>query len=72
MYTPSSNIENPEQEIVCLMTGESYVYIEGNDKSIMDPKLREGAIDYLPNRFFKQPWVINKGNGQIRVFGSIE
>lgn len=71
MYTPSSNIENPEQEIVCLMTGESYVYVDGNDKSIMDPKLREGAIDQLPLRFFKSPWVVRSGNG-VRVFGRIE
>ena len=71
MYTPSSNVKDPDQEIVCLMTGESYVYIDGNDKSIMDPKLREGAIDSLPLRFFKSPWVVRSGNG-VRVFGKIE
>jgi hypothetical protein len=72
MYTPSHNVENPEVEIVCLMSGESYVHIEGNDRSIIDPKLKDGAIDTLPLRFFKQPFVVNKGNGQIRVFGSLE
>ena len=72
MYTPSHNIENPEQEIVCIMTGESYVHIEGDPESIIDPKLREGAIDMLPNRFFTHPWVIRSHNGQIRVFGRIE
>jgi hypothetical protein len=71
MYTPSSNIENPEQEIVCLITGESYVYIEGDDLSIIDPKHVNGAIDALPNRFYKQPFIIRTQNG-IRVFGSIE
>lgn len=71
MYTPSSNVENPDQEIVCLMTGESYVHMEGNDNSIIDPKLLVGAIDELPLRFFKQPWVIRSGNG-VKVFGRIE
>lgn len=71
MYVPSNNIENPEQEIVCLMTGESYVYIEGDDNSIIPPELANGAIDQLPTRFFKQPFVVRKGNG-IRVFGSLE
>lgn len=71
MYVPSQNIEDPEQEIVCLFTGESYVYIEGNEKSIIDPKICESAIDQLPPRFFKQPWVINTERG-VRVFGNIE
>lgn len=71
MYSPSSNFENPEQEIVCLMTGESYVYIEGDDVSLIDPKYLNGAIDTLPLRFFKQPFVVRKGDG-IRVFGSLE
>jgi hypothetical protein len=71
MYIPSSNIETPEQEVVCLMTGESYVYIEGDKTSIIDPKLCEGAVDSLPTRFFKQPFVVRKGGG-IRVFGSLE
>jgi hypothetical protein len=72
MYTPSHNIENPDQEIVCVMTGESYVYLEGDNKTIMDPKLKEGAIDSLPGRFFTQPWVIRTSEGQIRVFGRLE
>ena len=72
MYTPSNNVENPEQEIICVMTGESYVYIDGNEKSIMDPKLKDGAIDSLPNRFFMHPWVIKTHDGQIRVFGRLE
>lgn len=71
MYVPSSHFDLPEQEIVCLMTGESYVYIEGNDKSLIDPKLTDGAIDILPSRFFKQPFITRKGNS-IRVFGGIE
>lgn len=64
--------EEPEQEIVCLFTGESYVYMEGNTSTIIDPKYHEDAIDTLPNRFFKTPFIRRYPNGQIRVFGSIE
>lgn len=71
MYSPSSNFDNPDQEIVCLMTGESYVYLEGDDTTLLDSKYVNGAIDTLPNRFFKQPFIIRRGDG-IRVFGSIE
>jgi len=71
MYVPSSHFDSPEQEIVCLMTGESYVYLEGDNRTLMDNKLFNGAIDALPPRFYKQPFIIRKGNG-IRVFGSIE
>ncbi len=71
MYIPSNNLENPEQEIVCLMTGESYVYLEGNELSIISPEKLAGAVDSLPVRFFKQPFVVRSGNG-IRVFGSLE
>lgn len=53
------------------MTGESYVYIEGNDLSLIDPKYLNGAIETLPTRFYKQPFIVRKGDG-IRVFGSIE
>lgn len=73
MYSPTQNFDSPpDQEIVCLMTGESYVYIEGDDLSLIEQKYHNGSIETLPMRFFKQPWVINKGNGQIRVFGNIE
>jgi len=73
MYTPSSNFsEEQDQEIVCLMTGESYVYIEGNDKTIIDSKLTQGAIDSLPSRFYKLPFIRRYPNGQVRVFGSLD
>jgi len=71
MYVPSKNIESPGQEIVCVFTGESYVYLEGNDKSLTDPKVCEGSIEQLPLRFFRQPWVINTERG-VRVFGNLE
>jgi hypothetical protein len=71
MYTPSANVESPDVEIVCLFTGESYVYLEGNNKSIINPGHANQAIDQLPNRFFKQPFVVRRDKG-IRVFGSIE
>jgi len=73
MYVPTAHFsEEPEQEIVCLFTGESYVYMEGNDLSIIDPKYHEGSIETLPARFYKTPFIKRYPNGQIRVFGSIE
>jgi hypothetical protein len=67
MYIPSKHFENPEQEIVCLLTGESYVYLEGDDLSLIEPKYHEGAINQLPKRFYQHPYGINKGNGQIKI-----
>ena len=67
MYVPSRHFENPEQEVVCLLTGESYVYLEGNDLSLIDPKYQEGAIQELPKRFFYHPMAVAKGNGQFKV-----
>ncbi len=73
MYIPSSNFETPQdQEIVCVLTGESYVHIEGHDLSIIDPKYHKDSLDTLPARFFSMPWVIRNGHGQIRVFGRFE
>lgn len=73
MYSPSNNFsEEQDLEIVCLMTGESYVYVEGNEKSIVDPKLTQGAIDLLPSRFFKTPFIRRYPDGQVRVFGSLD
>lgn len=72
MYVPAENLEpEQDQEIYCLLTGERYFYIEGGKKSLVDPKLLNGAIESLPSRFYTTPFVINKGNGQVRVFGSI-
>jgi hypothetical protein len=67
MYIPSSHFENPEQEIVCLLTGESYVYLEGDNMDLIDPKYHEGAVLELPKRFFQHPYGINKGDGKIKV-----
>ena len=73
MYALSKHFEEePELEIVCLLTNEKYVYLEGDDLSLIDPKYHEGALDSLPARFTKQPFIIRKSNGQIRVFGSID
>ncbi|NBO23091.1 hypothetical protein EBU94_07130 [bacterium] len=71
MYIPSKHFENPEQEVVCLLTGESYVYLEGNDLTLIDPKYHEGAIERLPERFHKHPIAINKGNGQYKILMGI-
>lgn len=67
MYVLSKNLTNHEQEIYCLFTGESYVHLEGNEASLLDPKVLEGALDILPERFYRTPWVIKRPDGQIRV-----
>ena len=67
MYIPSHHFEEPEQEIVCLLTGESYVHLEGNDLALIDPKYHEGAIERLPERFFQHPLAVNKGNNQVKI-----
>ena len=67
MYIPSKHFENPEQEVTCLLTGESYVYLEGDDLSLIEPKYHDGAIEELPKRFFQHPTAITKGNGQFKI-----
>lgn len=73
MYVPAQNFEEEqEQEIICLYTGERYVYVDGNDKSLIDPKLVKDSIDLLPLRFFRAPFVVRTSNGQVRVFGRLD
>jgi len=67
MYTPASNVPDAEVEIVCISTGESYVYVDGDDTSTMDPKLAQGAIDMLPVRFYRYPWAVKLPNNQVRI-----
>jgi len=67
MYILSKHFENPEQEVTCLLTGESYVYLEGNNMALIDPKYHEGAIQELPKRFFQHPTAISKGNGNFKI-----
>jgi hypothetical protein len=67
MYIPSKHFEEPEQEVICLLTGESYVYLEGNDLSLIESKYHDGAIQELPKRFFYHPIAVNKGNGNFKV-----
>lgn len=73
MYTPASNFEEEqEQEIICLYTGERYVHIEGTETSLLEPKYTKDAIDILPPRFYKTPFVLRSPNGQVRVFGRLD
>lgn len=73
MYIPAENLkEEHDVEIVCLYTGESYVYLEGNDSSLIDPAYTKNALDYLPARFYKTPFIKRSPNGQVRVFGRID
>jgi hypothetical protein len=73
MYVSSKHFkEEPEQEIICLFTEERYVHMEGNDLTLIDPMYHEGAVESLPSRFFKTPFIVRKPNGQVRVFGSID
>ena len=63
MYIPSQNIPNSPQEIICPMTGESYVFME----NVTDPNLLNGALERLPNRFFQRPFCIKQADGQLRI-----
>jgi hypothetical protein len=73
MYVQSTHLKSdPEQEIVCLFTGESYVHLEGGDTTLIQKEILEGALEELPPRFYRMPFIIRNNQGQIRVFGSIE
>ena len=73
MYVLSQHFsEEPEQEVVCLFTNERYVHLEGNDKSIIEKKFLEGAVESLPSRFYKMPFIKRYDNGQVKVFGNID
>lgn len=67
MYILSKHFENPEQEIVCPLTGESYVYLEGNDLAMIDQKYHEGALEILPRRFSQGAILMPDRNGQGKV-----
>ena len=67
MYILSNKIENPEQEVICPWTGESYVYIE-DINTIEDKTKLEGALEILPERFFKRPIAIRGNDGQVKIF----
>ncbi len=67
MYILSKHFETPaEQEIVCLWTGESYVYMECDSLSAIDSKYHEGALETLPRRFYQTPIVLTKVVGKFR------
>lgn len=73
MYVPTHCFETEQDlEIVCLYTGESYVYLEGNDTTIIEQKYVQHAVDSLPPRFYKSPFVLRSPNGQVRVFGRLD
>jgi len=73
MYVPAHNFnEEQEQEIICLYSGERYVHLEGNDSSIVESKFIKDAVDMLPPRFYKTPFVVKSSNGQVRVFGRLD
>lgn len=67
MYVLSKHFENPEQEIICPLTGEAYVYVEVNSETPLDEKYQEGALETLPRRFYQAPVIFNKGGGQVAV-----
>lgn len=73
MYVPAQSFdEEQDVEIVCLLTGERYVHLQGNDTTLLDPKYTVGAIDALPPRFYKTPFVLRSPDGQVRVFGRLD
>jgi hypothetical protein len=67
MYTPSSNFSiPPDVDILCPMTGESYVYMDGEAANAPYP-YSVGAVDRLPDRFHKHPSAFKLPNGQVRI-----
>ena len=67
MYILSKHFENPEQEVFCPLTGEAYVYMEGDDLSLIDSKYHEGALEVLPQRFFQQAMIMRRVDGNISI-----
>ena len=68
MYIPSKHFETPQdQEIICTLTGESYVYMECDSLSALDEKYHDGALETLPRRFYQGAIIMPMGNGQARV-----
>lgn len=69
MYVLSKHFENPEQEIICALTSEAYVYVEGDSLSAIDPKYHEGALEVLPRRFSQGAILMpdRNGNGKVIV-----
>ena len=67
MYVLSKHFENPEQEIICPLTGEAYVYVQVSAETPLDEKYQEGALETLPRRFYQKPHLFYKGEGQIAV-----
>jgi hypothetical protein len=41
MYVLSKHFENPEQEIICPLTGEAYVYVQVSAETPLDEKYQE-------------------------------
>lgn len=73
MYIHTKHFKGEQdQEVVCLITGESYVYLEGHDKTLIHPEYLEDALEALPPRFYKMPFIKRQANGHIRVFGSVD
>jgi len=68
MYVPSAKLQK-DQEIVCMYTGESYVYVDDSEKENLSPEQLSEAIEILPERFHKHPKVLRAPNGEIRVYG---
>lgn len=67
MYIPSKHFENPEQEILCPLTGEAYVHLDGNDLSMIDAKYHEGAMEVLPRRFSQGVILMPDRSGRGKV-----
>lgn len=73
MYVPTHCFETEQdQEIVCLYTGESFVHLQGDDSTLIEQKYVVHAVDALPPRFYKTPFVLRSPNGQVRVFGRLD
>ncbi len=68
MYIPTSKLQK-DTEIVCLYTGESYVYVDDNELESLPHDVISEGVEILPERFHKHPKVLRGPNGEIRVYG---
>lgn len=65
MYVPSNNFSTPpDVEIICPLTGESYVYIDGEAENSTQ---YSGALERLPVRFHRHPVAFKQADNQLKI-----
>jgi hypothetical protein len=59
--------DSASTEVVCPITGESFVYVEPERFEKLTPEVQNQAVERLPNRFFQRPFIVRNSDGSIRV-----